>query len=287
MNFIDISAWQTGINLATMFDENPLDGVIIKATEGTAYTNPYFKEWSAWLNSNGKLWGAYHFCSGGDAKAEANYFYNAVKGYSGKFVPCADYEGDALKAGTGWLKQFLDEYKRLSGVQCLIYCSQSVTQSQDFREIAKDGYRLWMAQYADMNPVHGFLENPWHNGSVAPFVGWQMQQYTSNGILNGWRNRLDLDKFYGNKSDWITLCGNSPEPPAELKPADPVVVADVLAGQYGVNQERVKKLLAAGYDPDSVQKKINELYYAAIKIKPLVKNCMDYLNSIIWIVRSI
>ena len=284
MNFIDISAWQKGIDLETLFKDNPLDGVIIKATEGIGYINPCFKEWAEWLDSNEKLWGVYHFLSGADAIAEAEFFFNTVMPYIGKCVPCADYEQNALKRGTAWLKEFLDEFERLSGVKCLVYCSQSVTQSQNFKQIADAGYRLWMAQYADYSPVYGFLENPWHNGSVAPFTGWVMQQYTSCGVLNGWRSYLDFDRFYGNADDWKSLCGAAP---VSLKPADPVVVSNVLAGHYGIGDDRIKKLLAEGYDPVSVQNKINELYSVAAKVKPVVSGDMDYINSIIYIVRSV
>lgn len=282
MNFIDISNWQNGIDLAVLFKENPLDGVIIKATEATGYTNPMFKTWAEWLTENKKPWGTYHFCSGSDAIAEAEFFYKTIKRYIGKCVPCADYEGDALKRGTAWLKEFLDEFYRLSGVKCLVYCSQSVTQSQNFTEIAKDGYRLWMAQYADYSPVYGFKDNPWHNGSVAPFSGWQMHQYTSCGVLNGWRSYLDLDKFYGTESDWKALCEKNGEikPISALKHADPTVVSQVLMNRYGTGEERRQALIKDGYDPDSVQKKINELYAIAAKVKPIVQGNKEYINSI-------
>ena len=289
MNFIDIASHQAGINLPVMFSENNLDGVIVKATQGTSYVNPYFGEWSAWLNGNQKPWGTYHYCIGEDAKAEAQFFYNAVKPFIGTVVPAADYEEQsAMQRGTVWLKEFLDEFYRISGVRCLVYCSQSVTQSQNFNAIAQAGYQLWMAQYADYNPVYGFLDNPWHKGSVSPFMGWVMHQYTSSGILNGWRSRLDLDKFYGNASDWKALAhADAPTPPAELKPADPAIVSEVLMGHYGIGGERIAKLTAAGYDADSVQNKINELYGIASKVKPIIGNNTDYINSIASIVRSI
>lgn len=286
MNFIDISNWQNGIDLETMFRENPLDGVIIKATEATGYVNPNFKAWAEWLNGK-HLWGCYHFCTGSDAIAEAEHFYNTIKSYIGQCVPCADYEKPATDRGTAWLKDFLDEFERLSGVKCLIYCSQSVTQSQNFTEIANAGFRLWMAQYADFSPVYEFLENPWHNGSVSPFMGYQMHQYTSCGVLKGWRSYLDFDKFYGTADDWNALCGAAP---VTLKPADPVVVSEVLGGHYGTENDRPsrsERLLSAGYDPQSVQNKINELYSVAAKVKPIVKDNLDYYNSIIKIVRSV
>lgn len=285
MNLIDIASWQAGIDLSTLFAENNLDGVIIKATEATGYTNPQFSTWAQWLTANKKPWGAYHFCAGADAIAEAAYFYEIVKPYIGRFVPCADYEDNALRRGTGWLKDFLDEFYRLSGVRCLVYCSQSVTQSQNFSEIVRDGYQLWMAQYADYSPVYGFIDNPWHKGSVSPWSGWVMQQYTSCGVLKGWRSYLDFDKFYGGVDDWNALCGTH-EVHTELKPADPIVVSEVLMGYYGIGEERANKLRKDGYDAQKVQDKINELYAVAAKVRPLVQNNMDYLNSIIKIVRG-
>lgn len=291
MNVIDISNWQNGIDLAVMFRDNPLDGVIIKATEATGYTNPNFKTWAEWLCTNGKLWGAYHFCYGADAVAEAEYFYSITKHYVGKFIPVADYEGDSLKRGTGWLKEFLDEYYRLSKVRPLVYCSQSVTRSQNFRDIANAGYGLWMAQYADYQPVYGFLENPWHNGSVAPFPGYHMHQYTSCGVLKGWRSYLDLDKFYGTADDWLALCGSTgggeATPPSVVsKDVDPVVIADVLANRYGAGDDRKKNLESAGYSYDAVQKKVNELYAIAEKIAPVCNGNKSYINSIVKIVRK-
>ena len=292
MNVIDISNWQNGIDLAVMFRENPLDGVIIKATEATGYVNPNFKTWAEWLDSNGKLWGAYHFCYGADAIAEAKYFHSVTKHYIGKFIPVADYEGDALKRGTDWLKEFLDEYTRLSKVKPLVYCSQSVTQDQNFKDIAKAGYGLWVAQYADYSPVYGFVDKPWHNGSVAPFNGYHMQQYTSCGVLKGWRSYLDLDKFYGTKEDWLALCGTGggqevTPPSQDAKPVDPTIIVEVLANRYGTGDKRREALLKAGYDPDAVQKKINELYGVAVACEPFCRGNKAYLNSIVRIIRKL
>lgn len=284
MNFIDISSWQSDIDLETLFKENPLDGVIIKATEATGYVNPKFKTWAEWLLGK-HLWGTYHFCTGEDAIAEAKHFFNTIKPYIGKMVPCADYEKPATNKGTAWLKEFLDEFARLSGIKCLVYCSQSVTQEQNFNEIAKDGYRLWVAQYADFSPVYGFLDNPWHSGSVSPFMGYQMQQYTSCGVLKGWTAYLDFDKFFGTENDWNSLCGQS-IPAEELKPVDPMVVSEVLMGRYGIGTERIQKLCESGYDPESVQKKINELYSISNKVYPIVSSNLSYLNSIMKIVKA-
>lgn len=298
MNFIDIASHQAGMNLETMFKSNPkLDGVIIKAGSGTAYTNPYFKEWADWLYQNGKPLGAYHYCreltaNPSTPEAEARHFYSIVKPYVGKIVVAADFErekSDALQQGTGWLKRFLDAFYQLSGVRPLVYCSQSVTQSYNFSEIANAGYKLWMAQYADMNPVYGFQTNPWHNGSVSPFNGYVMHQYTSQGYLNGWGNNLDFDQFSGSYSSWCELAGGGETPPEPVTPkeADPEVVLDVLHGLYGIGQERIDKLTAAGYSATSVQSKVNEMYGIALSCRKYIKGNTDYLESLAYLLENL
>ena len=294
MNIIDISSWQHKIDLKQVFNLNPeLDGVVVKATEGVAYTNADFRAWMDWLDKQGKLMGMYHFCAGGNAANEAEHFYAATRDYVGKAIPVADYEGDCLAKGTGWLKTFISRYRELSGVTCMIYCSLSVVQEQDFNALTD--CPLWIAQYADMAVVYGFLEKPWQKGSVAPFGKYWMHQYTGNGRLNGYADALDLDKFYGTVEDWHNLCAKSstapqttpqPEPTLKLKPADPSIVLRTLKNEFGIGTARVIRLRELGYDPDSVQKKINQLYLVANNVKRDIGNEMSYLNSILWIARS-
>ena len=285
MNFIDISSWQSGISLPDLYDKNPLDGVIVKATEGTSYVNPYFKGWADWLVNNGKPLGLYHFLAGGSAANEAAHFVNTIRPYIGKAVLFADYESDALKRGTVYLKNFLDAVLELTGVRPVVYCSLSVVQSQNFNAIASAWYKLWIAQYSSMDVVNGFQTNPWQQGSVAPFNGYIMHQYTGNGRLQGYSGALDLDLFNGSYSAWVELTGQSDEPPEELKGADPVVVADVLAGKYGCGQDRVNALKADGYDPKKVQDMVNTLYGVALKCRKDLLPYEEYMDSIVKIVR--
>jgi len=285
MNFIDIASWQAGIDLEKMFRTNPLDGVIIKATQGTQYVNTEYNAWIKWLTEHDKLTGVYHFANGQDAKAEAKHFYSVVKPVIGKVIPILDYEADALKKGTGWVKQFVDAFREMSGATCMIYCSLSVIHDQNWKGLTE--CPLWIAQYADNNDVYGFLETPWQKGNVVPFPRYWMHQYTSHGHLNSWSGRLDLNKFYGTAEAWKSLCtGNAPAPTPTYKPVTPEVCLAVLHGDYKTGTERQILLREAGYDPTAVQKKINELYVTASKVKADIGDNMDYINSILWIVRS-
>lgn len=291
MNFIDISSHQKGIDLAVLFQKNPaLDGVIVKATEGTSYTNPEAKGWLDWLMDNGKPFGTYHYLGNVDAVAEAQYYVRALKDYPGGTL-AIDYEDAALRWGPKYAKACLDEVYRLTGVRPFIYCSQSVVRFQDFKAIAEAGYPFWMAQYAGYNIVNGFLDKPWQQGSVGPFQGYAMQQYTSCGRLIGWGKNLDFDQFRGDTAEWAALAGTKdiyvPSKPAELKGPDPCVVSDILHGKYGIGADRAEKLKASGYDPAKVQAKVDELYGIAASCKKYVRGNEDYLNSIDYIIRAL
>ena len=251
-----------------------------------------------WLIKNKKPWGFYHYLDddgkNASGKTEAEFWVRNTSSYFGKGMPWADYEAQAAGLGTGYLKEFLDTVYHLTGVKPGVYCSLSVVQSQNFVEIAASGYPLWVAQYADMAVVNGFVENPWQKGSVSPFARYVMHQYTGNGRLNGYGNALDLDKFWGTREQWAKMlaAGN----PAEEEPIVPVkpdkkkvseqVVADVLAGKYGIREDRRRRLEAAGYNYDEVQNKINELYGMAGKIAPIVSGNKEYLSLIVKIIRD-
>jgi len=290
LNVIDISSWQTGMNLDTMYKRNPdLNGVIVKVTQGTSYVNPPAKEWLEWLMSKNKPFGVYHFLDLYGGVAEAQHFVNTIQPYIGKGILVIDYEGNAVRKGAGYLKECLDEVYRLTNVKPFVYCSQSITQTNGFDKIAAAGYPLWMAQYADYNPVHGFLEKPWQKGSVKPFDKYWMHQYTSCGYLNGWDGRLDFDLFYGTELDWRKLAYSDIEPDVPvtpLKKADPSICLRVLKNEFGVGTDRIIRLREEGYDPTDVQKTLNRLFIEAKNARTAIGDDMSYLNSILWIMKS-
>ena len=291
MNFIDISSWQSGIDLPALFAQNPLDGVVVKSTGGVSYVNPDCTGWVQWLIENGKPFGFYHFLNddgqNSSGSMEARFFVANTRDYFGKGIPFIDYEGTAVQRGTAYLKECLDTVFCLTGIKPGVYCSQSVTQAQDFSAIAQAGYPLWMAQYASMDTVYGFTDDPWHSGSVAPFNGYIMQQYTSCGRLEGYDGNLDLDKCLISYAEWTERArGESAEAPVEKKPTGLSVVLDVLHGKYGIGAERVTSLSEAGYDAEAVQKKVNELYAVAMSCKRYIgDDNMPYLPAIDWIIK--
>lgn len=283
LNFIDISSWQSGLDLKNLFSANPdLAGVIVKATGGRFYTNEYFDGWIRTLINLKKPFGFYHYLNDGGynetPENEATRFVNKCREYFGKGAPAADYEGLGLRFGTDYLKRFLDTVYDMTGVKAFVYCSQSVIASRDFSAIVADGYPLWLAQYGSSTPT-GFRKDPWQKGSVAPFEKIWMHQYTETGRLNGWKQNLDLDLFYGNLEDWNNIVkGKLPviDIPTQSHSVDPGVIEDVLDGKYGTGLARVSNLKQAGFDYETVQSKINELYRKAEEINTILDSAGEY-----------
>lgn len=206
MNGVDVSSWQTGIDVSGM----QMDFVITKATEGTSYINPDCDRVYQDAKSSGKAVGVYHFARVGDALAQAEYFVDNVSGYIGEAVLVLDYEGDAVNQGVGWAKDWLDAVYNMTGVKPVIYMSNSVIHRYDWTSVQSAGYGLWnAAYYYGYQTIHGFLPNPPRAGSVSPWgENGMIYQYTSSGRLNGWGGNLDLNIYYGDRSDWNNLAGH-------------------------------------------------------------------------------
>ena len=198
MNGIDISSWQSGINLAVV----PCDFVIVKATQGTGYTNPDYVRAYDQAKKAGKCLGVYHYAEGGSPTAEADYFLQQVGSRVGECVLALDWEGEQNGAfgvnDFAWCKAWLDRVANKTGVKPMLYTSQSVMGR--FNGIGN--YGLWIAQYADMNAT-GYQATPWNEGAYDCAI----RQYSSCGRLNGYNGNLDLNKFYGDKAAWNKYAG--------------------------------------------------------------------------------
>ena len=194
LNGIDISNWQSGINLAVV----PCDFVVIKATEGTGYVNPDYERAYRQAKTAGKCLGIYHYASGGNIQAEAEYFLKNAGSRVGEAMLVLDWEGRSNPAfgvnDREWVKAWCNYISTKTSVNPVVYVQQSMMSR--LQNIGN--YGLWVAQYASMEPI-GYQENPWNEGAYACV----MRQYSSSGRLSGWNGNLDLNKFYGDRQAWM------------------------------------------------------------------------------------
>ncbi|MCI9380828.1 MAG: LysM peptidoglycan-binding domain-containing protein [Dorea sp.] len=231
MNGIDISSWQRGIDLAAV----PCEFVVVKATEGTSYLNPYCGENLRQAEGQGKKLGVYHFAGGGNPNAEAEYFVENVKNCIGKAILVLDWEIQNASNGTEWAKSWLDRVYALTRVKPLIYMSNHLVNSLNWSEVAAAGYRLWNAYYFNYGTPMGYRPDaplPERLGAWGTAV---LYQYTSEGNLEGYSGYLDLDVFYGTPGDWDAYAriedGSQPNPaPAPEPQPDPVITYKIRRG---------------------------------------------------------
>ena len=90
MKGIDISNWQSGINLSAIAKD--IDFVIVKATEGIGFVDKSCDRFFQAAKDLGKPLGFYHFARTNDARKEADFFYQNTKNYFGQAIPILDWE---------------------------------------------------------------------------------------------------------------------------------------------------------------------------------------------------
>lgn len=279
---IDISNWQT----IDAVNEAP-DFCIIKATQGTSYVSrscdPQYQKAKA-LN---KLRGIYHYASGGDPIAEADFFINNIKGYIHDAILVLDWESGEnprFNEHANWCERFIDRVHEKTGVYPLIYMSASVIRMADWSRVAKKS-GLWIAGYPDNRDswtIPDFCYN------IGPWESVAIWQYTSS---NG---RLDRDVAYLDANAWAKYAnpsGSTPQPHPQPKPVDPLAgytdeqLADrVIAGKYGNGDER-RAALGARYDAVQVivNKKCNVTYYTVQAGDCLSTIAQRFGTTVSWI----
>ncbi len=186
---IDIASWEAGIDIWSV----DADFIIVKVSQGTSYTNPYWREWAEATLQSGKKLGLYHYAAGGNPEDEANYFVNQIGDYIGRAVLVIDWESEQNSSysenGAWWTDRWRAQVKNRTGKTAWTYISQSISHYYSGP--------LWIAQYPNYDTM-GYQDHPWNEGAYDCVC----RQYTSQGDISGYSGLLDLNKFYGSRSDW-------------------------------------------------------------------------------------
>lgn len=193
--------------------QSGVDVIMVKATQGTSYVNPYCDIDYQAAKKKGKLLGFYHYCGGGSPEAEAKYFYKNTKNYVGEAVPAVDWEAgqNSSWGNTNWVKRFVTEFHRLSGVWCLIYVQASaISQVANCSKLCG----LWVACYPSMNWKSWNVPNmrvntyPWSTYTVWQFTGDNMDRNLVNTTRDGWKKLAKGSKSkIEKKSTWKKKSG--------------------------------------------------------------------------------
>jgi lysozyme len=221
MNGIDISSYQSGLNLGNV----SYDFVLIKATEGVSYVNPMCDTHFQEAKAAGKKRAVYHFTNFGDAIAEANFFVDNCVGYIRDAIFVLDWEGAGVGA-TDWALRFLQQVESRIGYKPAIYMSEWVENHYDWSAVVANDNGLWAAKYADYEIDNNYdMSNAGQPVNLVHWPFYFMWQWTSKGRLNGYAGDLDCDIAYLNGNQWDAYAGvqQAPEQTTTTTTTAPVV----------------------------------------------------------------
>lgn len=189
---IDVSHWQGQPNWKKV-KRSGIAFALIKATQGTGFTDPEFeRNWSG-AAAAGLARGAYHFGVGTPGAAQAKHFLEVVKPKEGDLL-VLDYENnpDGPDMTVSQALAFVREVEKKIGHPPILYSFDS-----KFGTLAADPVLgtccRWVARYGP-----------------EPATEWDIWQYTSSGSVGGITGRVDRNRFDGTLDKLKGLAGQTP-----------------------------------------------------------------------------
>ena len=185
MRGIDVSMHNGNVDYSKV-KSSGIEVVIIKATEGVDYIDPYLERNYTNSKQNGLYTGFYHFMSEKtDPVRQAEDFFNSIKNKQYDVIPVLDIETNnnnrSSKEVTDRCLEFLNRFKALSGIDCVIYTGGYF--GRDLLDDRIKSYKAWIAHYGVAEPMYtGFTEVVGH-------------QYTETGAVNGISGNVDINNF--------------------------------------------------------------------------------------------
>ena len=188
---IDVSNWSGTIDWESVANSG-VEAVIIQASEGTFYRDPYLQEFYDGARRNNLKIGFYHFFNPGSSPTpveQARYFVDTISGLHSDIKLVLDLEQTGGLGNYELTKQaieFLEEVKKLSGLDVAVYTYTNFAQNNLYKGIGLENYPLWIAQIdidaPQSNPIWG-----------DKYAAWQ---YSDTGRVSGIYTNTDLDIFY-------------------------------------------------------------------------------------------
>jgi hypothetical protein len=190
----DVASFQAGVS----FSGAPI--AMVKATEGTDYTNPDYGPAKIRAKQAGAFFCAYHFLRAGNGAAQANHAFSVV----GSTPLMLDMETETLNGVTSKpsvtdAAAFVSQYRALGGVIHLLYLPRWYWASLGSPSLAPlIGLGLLLVSsnytsYSDSGP--GWASY----GGMVPVI-WQ---YTDSGTLNGVHG-VDFNAYQGTLAEFQT-----------------------------------------------------------------------------------
>lgn len=196
----------------------------------------------------------YSYCkSSAAAQSGANWTVNNLSGKKLELPVYIDMEdGSTIEAGRDELTNICIAFNSIieqTGRWAGVYANRNWFDNYLNKDEIKARYTTWIAHYG-VDPYK-------YEGQ------YDMLQYSSGGSVSGISGRVDINQMYRDLINDIN--GSTPQPqpaPAPSKSIDELA-QEVINGDWGNGQERIDRLIAAGYDYNAVQNRVNEILGAS------------------------
>ena len=209
---LDVSAHQEEIDWKSVADFG-IKWVYIKSTEGAYHKDPSFlRHWKG-AKDAGLLTSAYHYAilfwegkPSSPEKEAKSLLATVPKDYD---LPLAlDLEPKEVKpiveakgraAGADWIKRFIRVVEEETGVSPCLYTHHRIMGDEILGKDADEFkiYHTWWAYYVNRleSVIDGVHKRPkgW---------GWNMWQFTSNGIIPGISSPVDVNIYNGSLTEF-------------------------------------------------------------------------------------
>lgn len=284
----DISSWQGNIDIKALSSQ--LDFFIFRAYAGMSKDMKVDRNVQLAIENN-KPYGLYLYSyalNETQAIEEANRMVNLANSYAVKptFL-CIDMEdADGYKQRYGMpsnavlraMCRVACEVFENAGYYANIYASASWFNNQ-LAGSELNRYDKWIARWTTRNGKQTGNDTPAEWESADHCGIWQ---FTSEGYLNGYNGRLDMNYAY---KDFV-LGGvtpqptPTPEPTPEPRKTNEQLADEVMAGLWGDGEERKRRLIEAGYDFQAIQNIVDSRYGNQPTYQTYTVQAGDYLSKI-------
>ncbi|EOU1808086.1 hypothetical protein DMN40_09675 [Clostridium perfringens] len=185
---IDVSNWKGNINFENVKNDS-VEVVYIKATEGNYFKDKYAKQNYEGAKEQGLKVGFYHFFRANKrAKDQANFFIDYLNEIGAVNYDCKlaldieTTEGVGVRDLTSMCIEFLEEVKRLTGKEVVVYTYTSFANNNLDSRLSS--YPVWIAHYGVNTPGANKIWSSW--------IGFQ---YSENGVVTGVDGGCDMNEF--------------------------------------------------------------------------------------------
>lgn len=176
---LDVASYQN-----TTYPLTGIDGVIVKATEGTNYTNPKHAAQVAFGRNHGLVIGHYHYAKGTEIHAQVDYFLKQAQPRASDIV-ALDWEEPGVSDAEK--DDFLGYLDSKTQSRVILYCNRDYWLHHDDTSRCGDG--LWIADpSAPMG--HPRIQHSWvlHQYTDTP-VDTSFGNWVNRAAFAAWANR--------------------------------------------------------------------------------------------------